>query len=128
MGTSQDSYAVTVGSDGDFTGCIAHLGYVLFFKEDIIHKMYGTKPENFQLSTTHVRGVERGSEQSLAIVNETLYYKSRDGVCGYDGSLPYEVGVPLGPCRVPERMRRRAGAPLLSLHAGPGRPMAPVRL
>lgn len=97
MGTSQDSYAVTVGSDGDFTGCIAHLGYVLFFKEDIIHKMYGTKPENFQLSTTHARGVERGSEQSLAIVNETLYYKSRDGVCGYDGSLPYEVGVPLGP-------------------------------
>lgn len=30
-GISTDSYAATIGSDGDFTGAITHLGYVLFF-------------------------------------------------------------------------------------------------
>ena len=95
-GISTDSYALTIGSDGDFTGCISHLGYVLFFKEDVIHKVYGSKPSNFQLTDTHARGVEKGSEESLCIVNETLYYKSRDGICAYDGGLPMEVSQSLG--------------------------------
>ena len=95
-GISTDSYALTIGSDGDFTGCISHLGYVLFFKEDVIHKVYGSKPSNFQLTDTHARGVEKGSEESLCIVNETLYYKSRDGICAYDGGLPTEVSQSLG--------------------------------
>lgn len=95
-GLSTDSYALTVGSDGDFTGCVSHLGYVLFFKENIIHKIYGTKPSNFQLTDTHARGVEKGSENSLCIVNETLYYKSIDGICRYDGSLPFNVSHALG--------------------------------
>ena len=34
MGISTDSYAATVGTDGQFTGAITHLGYPLFFKEN----------------------------------------------------------------------------------------------
>lgn len=90
-GISTDSYAVTVGSDGPFTGMIAHLGYVLAFKEDCVHKIYGTMPSNFQVSTTNCRGVQQGSERSLCIVNERLYYKSRTDVCVYDGSLPVSI-------------------------------------
>ena len=90
-GISTDSYAVTVGSDGPFTGMIAHLGYVLAFKEDCVHKIYGTMPSNFQVSTTSCRGVQQGSERSLCIVNERLYYKSRTDVCVYDGSLPVSI-------------------------------------
>lgn len=96
MGVASDSYALTIGSDGDFTGAITHLGYVLFFKEDCIHKLYGTKPANYQLTSSAVRGVERGSEKSLVIVNETLYYKSRNGICAYDGSLPSTISQNLG--------------------------------
>lgn len=90
-GISTDSYAVTVGSDGPFTGMISHLGYVLAFKEDCVHKIYGTMPANFQVSTTNCRGVQKGSERSLCAVNERLYYKSRTDVCAYDGALP--VGI-----------------------------------
>jgi hypothetical protein len=32
----------------------------------------------------------------LAIVNEVLYYKARNAVCAYDGSLPVEVSYALG--------------------------------
>lgn len=98
-GIASDSYAVTVGSEGDFTGAIAHLGYVLFFKENCIHKIYGTKPANFQITTSEVRGVEKGSEKSLVIVNETLYYKSRNGICAYEGALPSSISDNLGPER-----------------------------
>lgn len=95
-GISTDSYAATIGSDGDFTGACTHLGNVLFFKEDMVHKVWGSRPANFQIANSPVRGVKKGSEKSLVIVNETLYYHSRNGVCAYDGSLPVSVSGPLG--------------------------------
>ena len=96
MGLSTDSYAASVGTDGVFTGAITHLGYPLFFKENFIHKVYGNYPANFQIQTTACRGVQRGCERSLAIVNEMLYYKARHAVCAYDGSLPTEISYVMG--------------------------------
>jgi hypothetical protein len=96
MGISTDSYAASVGTDGQFTGAITHLGYPLFFKENYVHKVYGNYPANYQIQTTACRGVQKGCEKSLAIVNEVLYYKARTGVCSYDGSLPTEASYALG--------------------------------
>ena len=96
MGISTDSYAATVGTDGQFTGAITHLGYPLFFKENCLHKVYGNYPANYQIQTTACRGVQRGCERSLAIVNEVLYYKARSSICSYDGSLPEEMSSALG--------------------------------
>lgn len=96
MGVSTDSYAVTVGTDGPFTGAIAFRGSPIFFKEGCMHKVYGNYPANYQVLTTACRGVQKGCSRSLAIVNETLLYKSRAAVCAYDGALPYEISAPLG--------------------------------
>ena len=96
MSISTDSYVASVGSDGQFTGAITHLGYPIFFKENCLHKVYGNYPSNYQIQTTACRGVQKGSGKSLAIVNETLFYKSRSAVCSYDGSLPVEVSSALG--------------------------------
>ena len=96
MGISTDSYAASCGTDGQWTGAITHLGYPLFFKENCLHKVYGTFPSNFQIQTTTCRGVQKGSGGSMAIVNEVLYYKSRGGVCVYDGSLPEEISSAFG--------------------------------
>ena len=96
MGISTDSYAASCGTDGQFTGAIAHLGYPLFFKENCVHKVYGNYPANFQIQTTACRGVQKDCERSLAIVNETLFYKAISGICAYDGSLPVEVSGALG--------------------------------
>ena len=93
---STDSYVATVGSDGQFTGAITHLGYPIFFKENCMHKVYGNYPANYQIQTTPCRGVQRGCNKSLAIVNEVLYYKSRSAICAYDGSLPAEISSALG--------------------------------
>lgn len=96
MGISTDSYAASCGTDGQWTGAITHLGYPLFFKENCLHKVYGTAPSSYQIQTTACRGVQKGSDRSLAIVNEVLYYKSRGGVCAYDGSLPAEISSAFG--------------------------------
>lgn len=96
MGISTDSYAVSLGSDGQFTGAITHSGYPIFFKENCMHKVYGQIPANFQVQTTACRGVQKGCSRSLAIVNEILYYKSRHAICAYDGSLPTEISSALG--------------------------------
>ena len=96
MGISTDSYYANVGSDGYFTGAITHLGAALFFKENVLHKVYGSFPAEFTIQDTACRGVQDGCHGSLAIVNEVLYYKARHAVCAYDGSLPVEVSYALG--------------------------------
>ena len=95
-GISTDSYVASVGTDGQFTGAISHLGYPIFFKDNCMHKVYGNYPANYQIQTTACRGVQKGSENSLAIVNEVLYYKSQSAICAYDGSLPTEISSALG--------------------------------
>ena len=99
MNLSTDSYAASCGSDGPFTGATVHLGYPLFFKENCLHKVYGDYPANYGIQNTTCRGVQRGSHRSLAIVNETLYYKATNAVCAYDGSLPVEISSALGEVR-----------------------------
>ena len=96
MQISTDSFVASCGTDGQFTGAVTHLGYPIFFKENYMHKVYGNYPANYQIQTTACRGVQKGCSESLAIVNEVLYYKSRNAVCAYDGSLPVEMSSVLG--------------------------------
>lgn len=95
-GLASDSYAVAVGSKGNFTGCISYLGYPMFFKENHIYKMYGSKPSNFELQDHMTLGVMAGNGQSLAIAGETLFYNSRKGIMAYTGSAPRLIQAPLG--------------------------------
>lgn len=96
MGLSTDSWVGGVGTDGQFTGAITHLGYPVFFKEGHLHKVYISAEGAHQIIDTACRGVQKGSARSLAIVNEILFYKSVSGVCSFDGSLPVEVSAALG--------------------------------
>lgn len=96
MGISTDSWTGSVGTDGVFTGAIAHMGYPLFFKENHMHKVYISATGAHQLIDTACRGVQRDCNRSLAIVGETLYYKARNGICAYDGSLPTEISQAMG--------------------------------
>lgn len=95
MGISTDSYAVTVGTDGEFTGAASFRGYIIFFKEHCIHKIYGQNPP-YTVNTSYIRGVQKGSHKSLCVVNETLYYKSPNGICAFEGGIPVDISEPLG--------------------------------
>lgn len=95
LGVSTDSYAVSLGSDGPFTGAVNYSGYPIFFKENCLHKVYGNIPANYQLMTTVCRGVEKGMEKSIVTEGNILYYKSPVDFCAYDGSLPQGISKKL---------------------------------
>lgn len=87
-GLSTDSFAAAVGTGGAFTGCAAYGGAALFWKEDCVHKVLGNFPAQYEIYTYRIPGVQAGSGKSLAVINEVLYYKGRDGVYAYDGGTP----------------------------------------
>ena len=95
-GLSTDSYAVDVGSEGDFTGAISYLGYAIFFKPEQIYKVYGSQPSNYQVMGSAALGVDIGSGMSLAVAGETLFYLSRAGVMAYTGGLPQNASEAFG--------------------------------
>ena len=95
-GISTDSFAVSVGSAGEFTGCISYMGYPCFFKENHIYKVYGAKPSDFQLMSSASLGVDAGSGDSLAVAGETLFYLSRVGVTAYAGGVPQNAAEVFG--------------------------------
>ena len=96
MGLSTDSWTASVGTDGAFTGCAVQRGYPVFFKENCIHRVSGTMPSSFSITTTMCRGVQSGCWKSVCVVNEAIYYKSRGGVMVFDGSMPESVSDALG--------------------------------
>lgn len=96
MGISTDSYALSLGDDGAFTGAACFRGQPVFFREDRLHRIYGTAPASFQLLTTEGAGVEKGSDRSIALVGQSLFYKAPGGICAYDGSVPVAVSQKLG--------------------------------
>lgn len=100
-GNSQDSYAVSVGTDGPFTGAITHRGQPYFFKENCVHKIYGEKPSNYQMQTTLCDGVRKGCDGTLQAVNGTLYYLGLNGVCYFE-TLPMDASDALGEERFDE--------------------------
>ena len=95
-GISTDSFILTVGSEGNFTGAATHLGFVCFFKENHILRLQGTKPRNYQLFDTQCLGVREGCYQSLVAINGVLFYLSINGVCAYSGGMPEVISNPLG--------------------------------
>lgn len=96
LGVSTDSWRASRGSDGPWTGCINYLGTPTFFKENIIHPISVSSVGAHQIDDIPARGVQLGSHNSLAVVNETLYYKARAGVMAYQGGMPVDVGSALG--------------------------------
>ena len=95
-GISTDSFAVAVGSEGDFTGCCKYGSSVLFFKENKIYKLMGSYPAEYSLYSYDVDGVEAGSENSIVTINEVLYYKAKRGIFAYTGDVPSLISASFG--------------------------------
>lgn len=90
------SWAVAVGSEGDFTGCCKLASSVLFWKETKLHKVLGSYPSEYSVYSYDIEGLKKGCHKSLQIVNETLYYVGLHGVNIYTGNLPTLISAELG--------------------------------
>lgn len=95
QGVSTDSETLTVGEEGPFTGAVVYDETPIFFKENCIIRIYGDYPP-YTVKTYKYRGVQKGSEKSLCICDEILYYHSYDGILAFNGSAPAKVDSDLG--------------------------------
>lgn len=95
-GIASDSYAVSIGEPGSFTGAAVFSGTPVFFKERCAVKIYGNAPSNYETVTCVLDGVEKGSSRSTATVDGILFYKGRRGIFAYSGGYPRLLSHPLG--------------------------------
>lgn len=95
-GLSTDSYALAVGTDGNFTGCCKLSSSVLFWKEMRLHKMLGSYPAEYSMYTYEMEGVQSGCHKSQQIINDTLFYKGVHGVYAYGGGTPTKISDAFG--------------------------------
>lgn len=91
QGISTDSYTVTLGCPGEFTGAGKVGNEIVFFKEDCLIRVLGSTPSDFTVYTVPGRGIEKGQSKSLVNLGERLFYKSAEGITVYDGTLPFLI-------------------------------------
>ena len=101
-GLSTDSYALAVGTDGDFTGCCKLSSSVLFWKENVLHKMLGSYPAEYQLYQYTVEGLRSGCPKSMQVINEVLFYVGLHGVYAYSGNAPSLISANFGEREISE--------------------------
>lgn len=95
-GLSTDSYSVDVGSQGEFTGIAAYTNQIVFFKENCIHKLMGSKPSNYSIVTSIAPGVAKGCAKSLCNISDTIFYKAGSGIMAFTGNIPEVISGELG--------------------------------
>lgn len=95
-GLSTDSYALAVGTEGEFTGCCKQTSSVLFWKETKLHKLLGGYPAEYSLYTYDMEGLRKGCHKSLVVINEVLYYMGLHGVYAYSGGVPTLISAAFG--------------------------------
>ena len=93
---STDSYALAVGSEGDFTGCCKLSSSVLFWKQNTLHKILGSFPAEYSMYPYTVEGLREGCHKSLQIINEVLFYMGLHGIYAYSGGSPSLVSPNFG--------------------------------
>ena len=96
QGLSTDSWVGNIGTPGEFTGAVAQNGYPIFYKENCKHKVWPSSTSAHQITTVLCDGVEKGSENSIAVLDGTVFYKSKFGVFADDGGGAVEIGQCLG--------------------------------
>lgn len=94
--TAMDSYYVSLGADGEFTGAVSYAGNPFFFREGCIHRIYGNYPSNYALKTINCHGVESGSGKGITVMNDVMYYKSPVGIMAYTGATPVNISEHFG--------------------------------
>lgn len=95
-GTADDSYVLSLGSGGEFTGAANLNGNPVFFKEGFCHTIYGSYPSSYSLSTDPGTWVASGSHKSICVDEGTLFFHGKDGIYAYDGASKQLISTALG--------------------------------
>lgn len=89
-------FSTEVASEGKFTAIVPYGGGIVGFKENCLHKIYGTDPDSYTLSTVNCKGVKSGCANTVVTIGSAVYYMGVDGVYEYRGGMPNLVSKKCG--------------------------------
>lgn len=96
QGLSTDSWRASRGTAAPFTGAATLDGHPLFFREESLEKVFPSSAGAHQIATYDLEGVQEGSADSLVVIEDRLFYKSRQGVMVYAGTMPQRISPQFG--------------------------------
>ncbi|MBR6376321.1 MAG: hypothetical protein IKS05_00995 [Oscillospiraceae bacterium] len=96
QGLSTDSWRASRGTAAPFTGAATLDGHPLFFREESLEKVFPSAAGAHQIATYDLEGVQEGSADSLVVIEDRLFYKSRQGVMVYAGTMPQRISPQFG--------------------------------
>jgi hypothetical protein len=88
-GISDDSWTATVGEGDKWTGCATLNGTPCFFKRDRVFTVSGSRPSSFGYNEISLAGCV--DNESIAVVKNTMFYMSEDGVYAFSGGNPTKI-------------------------------------
>lgn len=98
-GLSTASWTASRGKDGPWTGAAVLDNAVLFFKTGSVDKVFPSSSGAHQVLTQDLDGIEDGAWRTACVIDNVLFYKARQGVVRYAGTLPQVISEPLGSAR-----------------------------
>lgn len=99
-GLSSDSYLLKLEEEP--LQIIALKEELLLFCEQAIYRITGTRPQNFRCVRLSQTGLRRGSEESVQVLGNGIYYLGQEGIYHYNGlfrRINRGVLSNLGDCR-----------------------------
>ncbi len=91
--SSVGAYAVSVASQGDFTGVIEYQNHVVALKNNYHHELYGSMPSNFTVVEVSKTGTIQNN--SMVEVGSILYFLNSQGIMRYGGGQASNISVNL---------------------------------
>ena len=96
QGLSTDSWTASRGTAAPFTGAAVLNGCPLFFRAESLEKVFPSASGAHQIATYDLEGVQERSADSLVVIEDRLYYKSRQGVMLFGGTMPQRISPQFG--------------------------------
>ena len=97
FGGPSDSCRIEVGAPGDFTGVSSRGSDPVFFKENAILRLRGSRPDNFELEHIAAPGVSHTSPRGVCRIGDGVYYAAPDGrIYRWAGGYPRPLSDPTG--------------------------------
>lgn len=88
-----DPAILSIGVEGTVTACSPWQGYVIFFTEDRILRLMGSRPDSFSLCDGGRVGIPAALSDTLCEVDGGLYFLSHGGVYRYRGQEATRVAA-----------------------------------
>lgn len=120
QGISTDSWTASRGTAAPYTGAAVLHDNPLFFREESMDKVYPSNSGAHQIQTFDIDGVQAGSDRSLVVIDDKLYYKSRLGFCAYSGTIPQRISAAFGELQYTDVNAGRDHRRYMAAMTGPG--------